>query len=100
PKEYVHYDLHAWLFKNNPLGMFAPTNPDVNCEASDFFSARKADQDDAGAIERRGCLLLALSGHQLVRCLLLTQSGHHPVMPFPRCQGVGVAFLIRFDAFA
>jgi len=19
PKEYVHYDLHAWLFKNNPL---------------------------------------------------------------------------------
>ncbi|MFZ0983329.1 MAG: hypothetical protein WAN64_08505, partial [Pseudolabrys sp.] len=65
-----------------------------------FFSARKADQDDAGAIERRGCLLLALSGHQLVRCLLLTQGGHHPVMPFPRCQGVGVAFLIRFDAFA
>jgi hypothetical protein len=36
PKDYVHYDLHAWLFKNNPLGMFAPTNPDVSCKDSDF----------------------------------------------------------------
>ena len=36
PKEYVHYDLHAWLFKNNPLGLFAPTNPDVNCTDYDF----------------------------------------------------------------
>lgn len=41
PKEYVHYDLHAWLFKDNPLGMFAPTNPDVNCEASDFSLLEK-----------------------------------------------------------
>jgi hypothetical protein len=32
PKEFVHYDLHAWLFKDNPLGMFAPTNPKVNCK--------------------------------------------------------------------
>jgi hypothetical protein len=31
PKEFVHYDLHAWLFKDNPLGMFAATNPKVNC---------------------------------------------------------------------
>ena len=36
PKAYVHYDLHAWLFKNNPLGMFAPTNPEVSCKDSDF----------------------------------------------------------------
>jgi len=36
PKEFVHYDLHAWLFKNNPLGLFAPTNPDVNCMGYDF----------------------------------------------------------------
>ena len=36
PKDYVHYDLHAWLFKNNPLGMFAPTNPDVSCAGYDF----------------------------------------------------------------
>ena len=36
PKEFVHYDLHAWLFKDNPLGMFTPTNPDVRCDDSDF----------------------------------------------------------------
>ena len=32
PKEFVHYDLHAWVFKDNPLGMFAATNPKVNCK--------------------------------------------------------------------
>jgi len=32
PQGYVHYDLHAWLFKKNPLGMFAPTNPKVSCK--------------------------------------------------------------------
>jgi hypothetical protein len=36
PKEFVHYDLHAWLFKDNPLGMFAPTNPKVNCKGYEF----------------------------------------------------------------
>jgi hypothetical protein len=36
PKEYVHYDLHMWLFKPNPLGLFSPTNPDVNCTDADF----------------------------------------------------------------
>jgi hypothetical protein len=41
PREYVHYDLHAWLFKNNPLGMFAPTNPDVSCEGYDFSLLEK-----------------------------------------------------------
>jgi hypothetical protein len=29
--EAAHYDLHVWLFKDNPEGMFAPTNPAVNC---------------------------------------------------------------------
>ncbi len=36
PQGFLHYDLHAWLFKDNPLGMFSPTNPDVSCEDSDF----------------------------------------------------------------
>jgi hypothetical protein len=36
PKEFVHYDLHAWLFKDNPLGMFSPTNPDVKCDGADY----------------------------------------------------------------
>ena len=31
PKEMTHYDLHVWLFKTNPNGMFAPTNPTVTC---------------------------------------------------------------------
>ena len=32
PASMTHYDLHVWLFKTNPYGMFSPTNPDVNCE--------------------------------------------------------------------
>jgi hypothetical protein len=32
PQEFTHYDLHVWLFKDNPLGMFVPTNPNVSCE--------------------------------------------------------------------
>jgi hypothetical protein len=36
PKGFVHYDLHAWLFKDNPLGMFNPVNPDVKCDGYDF----------------------------------------------------------------
>jgi hypothetical protein len=36
PKGFHHYDLHAWLFKDNPLGMFSPTNPDVSCDDSEF----------------------------------------------------------------
>ena len=31
PAELAHYDLHVWLFKNNPEGMFTPTNPAVKC---------------------------------------------------------------------
>jgi hypothetical protein len=40
-KEYVHYDLHAWLFKDNPLGMFASTNPNVSCDGFDFALLEK-----------------------------------------------------------
>lgn len=36
PQMFHHYDLHAWLFKDNPLGMFSPTNPDVSCKDADF----------------------------------------------------------------
>ena len=31
PSDLTHYDLHVWLFKDNPEGMFAPTNPAVKC---------------------------------------------------------------------
>jgi hypothetical protein len=36
PKEFAHYDLLVWLFKENPLGTFSPTNPDVSCEGYGF----------------------------------------------------------------
>lgn len=29
---FAHYDLHAWVWKNNPSGMFASFNPNVSCE--------------------------------------------------------------------
>jgi len=31
PGEVAHYDLHVWLYKKNPEGLFAPTNPAVKC---------------------------------------------------------------------
>jgi hypothetical protein len=37
----VHYDLHAWLFKENPLGVFAPTNPNVSCANYEFSLLEK-----------------------------------------------------------
>ena len=27
-----HYDLHVWLYRENPAGMLAPFNPAVTCE--------------------------------------------------------------------
>ena len=35
PREFAHYDLHVWLFKDNPLDIFSPTNPDVTCDGYD-----------------------------------------------------------------
>lgn len=31
PKQLQHYDLHVWLWKDNPSGVFAPTNPKLSC---------------------------------------------------------------------
>jgi hypothetical protein len=31
PTELHHYDLHVWLWKENPAGLFAATNPNVGC---------------------------------------------------------------------
>ena len=31
PPELHHWDLHVWLWKANPAGMFTPTNPAVRC---------------------------------------------------------------------
>ncbi len=32
PTSLHHYDLHVWLFKENPYGVFAATNPAVKCD--------------------------------------------------------------------
>jgi hypothetical protein len=31
PQALHHYDLHVWLFKSNPDGLFKATNPTVTC---------------------------------------------------------------------
>ena len=31
PPELHHWDLHVWLWKKNPAGMFVSVNPDLNC---------------------------------------------------------------------
>jgi hypothetical protein len=31
PASLRHYDLHVWLWKNNPHGVFSPTNATVKC---------------------------------------------------------------------
>ena len=36
PHELKHYDLHVWLWKPNPAGLFAPTNPAVKCPKSPY----------------------------------------------------------------
>jgi hypothetical protein len=32
PGQPPHYDLHVWIWKANPSGIFAPFNPNVSCE--------------------------------------------------------------------
>jgi hypothetical protein len=31
PPGFHHYDLHVWLWKDNPAGIFSPTNPALKC---------------------------------------------------------------------
>jgi hypothetical protein len=41
PMELSHYDLHVWLYKPNPLGTFAPTNPTSAASVEAVRSARR-----------------------------------------------------------
>jgi len=36
PEGLHHYDLHVWLWKDNPAGVFSPTNPAVRCQARGY----------------------------------------------------------------
>ena len=42
PPELHHYDLHVWLWKTNPEGVFSPTNPAVKCPATGYSFAEGA----------------------------------------------------------
>jgi hypothetical protein len=40
PASARHYDLHVWLWKDNPKGMFASTNLAVKCEPKATYTVR------------------------------------------------------------
>ncbi|APG85679.1 hypothetical protein SAMCCGM7_Ch2949 [Sinorhizobium americanum CCGM7] len=42
PAQLHHYDLHAWIFKPNPLGLFHPVNPDVKCPEGPYTFLEEA----------------------------------------------------------
>lgn len=42
PSMLHHYDLHVWLWKKNPAGMFSPTNPNVKCPKAGYSFMEKA----------------------------------------------------------
>jgi hypothetical protein len=42
PVGFHHYDLHVWLWKNNPEGVFSPTNPAIRCPAKGYSFAEAA----------------------------------------------------------
>jgi hypothetical protein len=37
-----HYDLHVWLWKDNPAGIFSATNPAVKCPKGAYSFAERA----------------------------------------------------------
>jgi hypothetical protein len=37
-----HYDLHVWLWKENPAGIFSATNPAVKCPKQGYSFAERA----------------------------------------------------------
>lgn len=39
PAEMRHWDLHVWLWKSNPNGMFSPTNPELKCPQTGYTYA-------------------------------------------------------------
>lgn len=42
PAGFHHYDLHVWLWKDNPAGVYSPTNPAVRCQAQGYSFAEAA----------------------------------------------------------
>jgi hypothetical protein len=42
PTALHHYDLHVWLWKDNPAGIFSPTNPALKCPKQGYSFAEHA----------------------------------------------------------
>ena len=42
PAEVHHYDLHVWLWKTNPAGVYSSTNPAVKCPKAAYSFAEDA----------------------------------------------------------
>jgi hypothetical protein len=42
PASLRHYDLHVWLWKPNPAGVFTSTNPDVKCPTKAYTFREQA----------------------------------------------------------
>jgi hypothetical protein len=42
PQGLHHYDLHVWLWKQNPAGVFSATNPAVKCPKGSYSFTEKA----------------------------------------------------------
>ena len=42
PKGLHHYDLHVWLWKDNPAGVFSPTNPAIKCPKGSYSFTEQA----------------------------------------------------------
>lgn len=42
PTALHHYDLHVWLWKDNPAGLFSPTNPTLKCPKTGYSFAEGA----------------------------------------------------------
>ncbi len=50
PKDFVHYDLRVWLFKDNPAGLYSPTNPTVKCPPT---LAYRFEEEPPRIVQRR-----------------------------------------------
>jgi hypothetical protein len=42
PQGLHHYDLHVWLWKENPAGLFSATNPALKCPKGSYSFTEKA----------------------------------------------------------
>ncbi|WP_435103220.1 hypothetical protein [Arhodomonas sp. AD133] len=45
PAALHHYDLHVWLFKNNPNGLFHHANPNVSCDGEWGYTVELSPTD-------------------------------------------------------